>query len=529
LNASGSYDPDNDPLTYNWSIVSRPEGSTSELDDPTSPTPKIFADRVGEYVFRLVVYDGELYSNPDTVIITSIIPNQNPIANPGGPYAGFIGVPVHFNGSGSYDPDGDPITFNWDFGDGASGSGVTPVHTYSSTGLYIVTLTVQDSKGGSGSAQTTAQINNPMPLLLSINPASIAAGSPDFTLTLNGDNFITTSTVIFNNQQYSSNYINKTQIEATIPASAVATPGDYLAKVINPSPGGGETSPLTFTVKPAFEIAITSPSDGETINKAKIIVRGTVKSDTKDLGITVNGLIAEISGNNWVASNIPLTSGTNLIKAVAKDSNGNTATKTITIYTNEITQFLELSANVRSGIPPLEVYFSVSTSGFTPVSFQMDFEGDGIIDYNGTTFDNISYTYTNEGMFYPKVMVSDNQGNTYSDTIVITVLSKTELDDLLKGKWEGMKQSLLSNDINGALNHFIEESKELYNDIFNALQTQLPQIIQEMQDIQLMYAKSGVAKYRIRKNELCGGQLFNITYYIYFIVDRDGIWRIYKF
>jgi RHS repeat-associated protein len=251
LNASGSYDPDNNPLSYNWSIISRPEGSTSQLDDPASPTPTILADSEGEYVFRLVVYDGQLYSDPSTVVIRAaevIPPNQNPVANPGGPYAGVVDASVQFDGSGSSDPDGDPITFTWDFGDGATGSGVTPTHTYSSVGTYTVTLTVDDGRGGGNTAQTTAEIVNPSPSLSSIDPSSTTAGTPAFTLTLYGDNFGTTSIVSFSNEQYPSTFISKTQIETTIPSTAVASPGNYPVKVINPGPGGGETSILTFTV-----------------------------------------------------------------------------------------------------------------------------------------------------------------------------------------------------------------------------------------------------------------------------------------
>ena len=259
LDGTGSTDPDNDPLTYNWSIVSRPEGSTSKLDDPTSPTPKILADQEGEYVFRLVVYDGRLYSNPDTVVVRAV--NNPPTANPGGPYAGFIGIPVQFNGSGSSDPNSDPITYGWNFGDGTTGSGVSPTHTYASTGTYTVTLRVEDNRGGSNTAQTTAQINNPAPSLTSINPSTMMAGSPELILTLNGNNFVNASIVSFNNQQFASRYISKTQIEATIPASAILTPGTYPVKVINPAPGGGESSPLVFTVlNPAPSLSSISPT-----------------------------------------------------------------------------------------------------------------------------------------------------------------------------------------------------------------------------------------------------------------------------
>ena len=180
LDGSGSSDPNGDTLTYQWSIGSAPSGSSATISDPTSVTPAFTPDLPGTYTIQLVVHDGWLNSAPDTVRIEVIRPNQNPIANPGGPYAGFIGIPVQFNGSGSSDPDGDPITYSWNFGDGTTGSGVSPTHTYASTGTYTVTLRVEDNRGGSGTAQTTAQINNPVPTLSSINPTSIIAGSPGF-------------------------------------------------------------------------------------------------------------------------------------------------------------------------------------------------------------------------------------------------------------------------------------------------------------------------------------------------------------
>ncbi len=198
--------------------------------------------------------------------------------------------------------------------------------------------------------------------------------------------------------------------------------------------------------------------------------------------------------------------------------------------TNSTAEFVTLSANVTSGIPPFQVSFTVRTS-FVPSTYEMDFDGDRVPDYTGTVFDGITFTYTAEGVFYPKVTISDNQGNTYSDTVTITVLSKIEIDALLKSRWDEMKGSLASNDIDGALNNFVEESKALYKDIFTAFQaqSQLLQIVQEMQDIQLVYMKNGFAKYRIRKSELYGGQTVTITYWVYFAVDTNGVWKIYRF
>jgi RHS repeat-associated protein len=120
---------------------------------------------------------------------------------------------------------------------------------YLEVGKYLDITAYNPPPGGGQSNSLRFTVLNPVPILTSINPSSIIAGSPDFTLTLNGDNFVKTSIVSFNNQQVSSIYISKTQIETTIPASAVPAPGNYPVKVINPSPGGGETSSLTFGVE----------------------------------------------------------------------------------------------------------------------------------------------------------------------------------------------------------------------------------------------------------------------------------------
>jgi serine protease len=61
---------------------------------------------------------------------------------------------VSVNGSASSDPDGDPLTYAWTFGDGATGSGVTASHTYAAAGTYTIGLTVNDGRGGSN---TTSQ------------------------------------------------------------------------------------------------------------------------------------------------------------------------------------------------------------------------------------------------------------------------------------------------------------------------------------------------------------------------------------
>jgi len=84
--------------------------------------------------------------------------NQAPTSRPGGPYSGTAGSAISFNGGASSDPDGSIARYAWTFGDGATGSGATPTHTYSAAGSYTVTLVVTDNEGLTGSATTTATV-----------------------------------------------------------------------------------------------------------------------------------------------------------------------------------------------------------------------------------------------------------------------------------------------------------------------------------------------------------------------------------
>jgi PKD repeat protein len=98
---------------------------------------------------------------PDAFTVGSAPPNGLPVANANGPYSGTAGQPVSFTSKGSVDPDNDPVTFAWTFGDGGKSSDANPTHTYQSAGSFPVSLTVSDGKGGTATANTTAQIEPP--------------------------------------------------------------------------------------------------------------------------------------------------------------------------------------------------------------------------------------------------------------------------------------------------------------------------------------------------------------------------------
>lgn len=79
--------------------------------------------------------------------LTVIIRNKNPNAEAGPDALALVGVPLHLDGTKSYDTEGKIVNYTWDFGDGKKGYGAQVNHTYTHFGTYYVMLTVLDDRG----------------------------------------------------------------------------------------------------------------------------------------------------------------------------------------------------------------------------------------------------------------------------------------------------------------------------------------------------------------------------------------------
>jgi hypothetical protein len=152
LDASGSTDAEGDSLIFMWSLVSIPMGSTATLSDPTVVRPTLTVDLPGKYVVEVVVSDGICDGKPDSVTISTY--NLPPVADAGPEQEAAVGDTVQLEGSGSSDPDGDPLTHFWSILGKPVGSlavlsdstSVNPTFEADVEGDYVIQLVVNDGE-----------------------------------------------------------------------------------------------------------------------------------------------------------------------------------------------------------------------------------------------------------------------------------------------------------------------------------------------------------------------------------------------
>lgn len=279
----------------------------------------------------------------------------------------------------------------------------------------------------------------------------------------------------------------------------------------------GFTSPITLT--------IDTPLVGAVINNKSTLVSGTLLNPTgTETGVTVNGIPAIVMNNQFIVNNVSLAEGANTITVKAVDTQGVAAKATVDVQAVTPAHYLRFTATPESGVAPLEVTLRLSGT-FTIQESTLSYSGPALPEVLSSAVDEYKLRMTAEGLYTFAIQSTGPDGNTYEATIVVQVLNKEQLDTLLKAKWEGMKTALVAGDTETASNYFANSTKVEYKKIFDVLTSRLPQIVQDMQTINLIYITDATAQYRIRRQE--GSAM--ITYYVYFIVDEDGIWKIRSF
>lgn len=213
-NPGGPYSGNvNQPLAFNGSGSTAPSGRTitsfawlfGDGANGTGASPSHSYTIAGNYTATLTVTDSSGASGASSVAVQI---NAAPVAKPGGPYTGKVGVPVTFDGSASTFPPGQVPGYAWNFGDGTTVGPIAQAqttHTYNSPCTCTVTLTVTVGTGASSFATTTATITagpgaggeSRPSTFFAIGPAATASSQFAYTLTTpqNGSSSLTIETI----------------------------------------------------------------------------------------------------------------------------------------------------------------------------------------------------------------------------------------------------------------------------------------------------------------------------------------------
>ena len=130
-----------------WPSTHTREAITANLDEIAVYPYALSASRVSAH-FAASGRGGTVPNNPPNASFTFSTPQP---------------LSASFNASASSDSDGSITAYNWTFGDGATGTGVAPQHTYASAGSYTVRLTVTDNRGDTGSVTHTVSVTGISP------------------------------------------------------------------------------------------------------------------------------------------------------------------------------------------------------------------------------------------------------------------------------------------------------------------------------------------------------------------------------
>mgnify|MGYP000246035410 CR=1 FL=1 len=424
---------------------------------------------------------------------------------------------------------GNSSTLNWTSANAISciiGSGIRNVDLNGSVSVSPLETTVYtitaSGTGGTATDSVTITVNEippPAPPTADItaDPEEIVIGE--------------SSTLTWSSTNAESVSIDQGIGSVDVNGSETVSPTETITYSITATgPGGTVTDSVVITAVDPIKLNISSPSWNDTVSGTSVMVLGTVTNKRgNETGVIVNGMPAVVTDGHFVANHVPLQQGENTITVNARDINGFIASASITVNASIPGDYIRLTADTESGIVPFDTTLTLEGS-FTFINPSITYTGPGTVEFPDNQNEN-EYTVrmTVPGIYYFTASAEDGHNNTCRDTIAIEVMDKDQLDDLLRDRWDRMKAALANQDIQSAINYFYEGSKELYRDIYTAIYDKLPQLIQDMKDIEWIYVEDNLAKYRIRKNEVYGGQNLIITYYIYFEKDEYGLWKIYRY
>ena len=462
-----------------------------------------------------------------------IIANQSPVANAGQTVTVTSGTIVSLNGSSSFDPDGDSLSYHWAQ---TAGPGVTisnptaagPVLTAPTVqGLTILTFQLTVSDGlvdSSASVNITVTKPNQPPVLSFIGDRTVTVGSTlQFTVSASDpddDPLIYSVAPLPANAAFDAG----TRLFAFTPI--VSQVGSFsLTVAASDGKGGTASESIRITVTAGLAINITTPTNGATVPSGQLTVRGSITNPTGgEVGLMVNGVSTATQQNAFVGL-VFVSPETTSLTAIVTSKNGTSATQTIPITVlNAAPSPTVLHVLPTNGPAPLTVTFSFF-GDVEILQVTLDANGDGNVDFTGPHLTQQSFTYLEPGIYVATANATDIQGNQLLTNAVVQVLDPTELDGILQARWLAMKDALRAGDIPAALSQIISQARPSYEEGFQIISAQLPGIDEILTPVSLVRIGNNEAVYKASRND----DGIPMSFEVRFAMDVDGFWRVASF
>ena len=518
LNGFQSSDPDGDALTYQWSVGSRPPGSSTTLQAPTSVHPSFVVDTPGTYNFQLRVNDGQMDSEPDTVVVTT--ENTKPVANAGPDRTISLGAPLVLDGRASYDADGDTLTYAWSLGGLPPGSIVsltntnTPQATFvaQTPGLYLAQLIVHDGMTNSDPSTVliTVGFGPPLPQ----NQPPIAKAGPDQTIRLgqllqldgssssdpNGDPLLYRWSLV-SAPAGPAAFVQANGARLTFQAQ---TPGTYVIQlIVNDGTVDSIPDQVTITVSnTANAVPIANAGPDQTVTPGTTVqLTSNASSDGDGDALTYEWRLplrppnsralldhSAIATPTFVADVV----GTYVAQLIVSDGFSSSTPDTVTIT---VTALADTTPPPAADLTKVTVGYVIN-SQVTVTGLLGAVEGSTRVTVtNQRTSQVVTVPATSSGSFTARLaaqtgdvlsmVVTDAAGNV-SPTVQgqVGTFSGDPIDAPFRAVWDGMNTALLAGDKATALTYLTLSAQVKYGPVFDALLPHMPEIIRSYSPLQ---------------------------------------------
>lgn len=277
---------------------------------------------------------------------------------------------------------------------------------------------------------------------------------------------------------------------------------------------------LTFTIAAVGggpQVVLQSPSAGAIIADDQVVVSGTW-SGPSNTGITVNGVVAAISGNEFFAT-VPLVPGVNTITVVATVLGGNQTTATLSVSSSGPSPTRVIASPIQ-GFAPLAVSFTISSDRAIQ-SVDGSFAPGNPFSVSPVT-GPLSFTYGSPGSYEAVFNIRHADGTTVMRSVRIVVQSLQQVDQQVREVWTGFTSALTAGSRAQAMQFFAPGADQRFGPVLDVLGAELPAIVASFSPLLQASVTQTYAEYAVVRNV----DGLKRLYLIQFVAGTDGLWRI---